>query len=134
MQIVVAAEKGFTRTSLNVNLRSAGYRATEAEPSCLFDVLAALRGTRPHLVVLDYEIPLCNCETLVRIIREDPILFMTPIFVVLSPKDSGAGDRMSRWEHVRILWKPLKVGDLLRAVREQFPTFSIDSSDRETAV
>jgi len=134
LKIVVAAEQGFTRTSLNVNLRSAGHRVTEAEPSCLFDVLAVLRATLPHLVVLDYEIPLCNCETLVRIIREDPILHMTPILVVLSPAETEARDRMSRWEQVRTLMKPLQVEAMLKAVHHPLSTFSIDSSDRETAV
>ena len=134
MKIVVAAENGFTRSSLNVNLRSAGYQVTEAEPACLLDVMSVLREELPHLVVLDYEIPLCNCETLVRIIREDPILCRTPIILVAAGTDDAPVARMTRWDQVRTLKKPLQVGALLRTVREQFPTFSIDSSDRESAV
>jgi len=47
MKIVVVAESGFTRTSLNVNLRSAGYEVVETEPTCLLDVLQVLRETLP---------------------------------------------------------------------------------------
>jgi len=55
MKIVVVGESGFTRSSINVNLRSAGYDLTEADPACLFDVLAVLRDVLPHLVVVDQD-------------------------------------------------------------------------------
>ena len=32
VKIVVVGESGFTRSSINVNLRSAGYSVTEADP------------------------------------------------------------------------------------------------------
>ncbi|MDR3672786.1 MAG: hypothetical protein P4L36_18215 [Holophaga sp.] len=127
MKIVLVAESGFTRSSINVNLRSAGYEITEADPTSLADVLTVMREVLPHLVVLDYEIPLCHCETVVRIVREDPVLAKTPLLVVVDSMRMEAVDRMSRWEQVRFLQKPLQVETLLQAVHHQFPTFSNNS-------
>jgi len=129
LKIVLVAESGFTRSSVNVNLRSAGYSVLEAEPTCLADVLTVMRQVLPQLVVMDYDIPVCQCETVVRIIREDPILARTPILLVVESLDFDPVRRMLRWEQVRCLEKPLQVEALLQAVREQFPTFSTDSSD-----
>jgi len=134
VKIVIAAENGFIRSSINVNLRSAGYQVTEAEPGGLLEVLTVLRNELPHLVVLEYELSLCSCETLVRIIREDPILFTVPLLLILDPLAGDAEERMSRWDHVQILMKPIQVGVLLETVRHFFPDYSIDSSDRESAV
>ena len=127
MKIVVVAESGFTRTSLNVNLRSAGYEVVEIEPTCLLDVLQVLRETLPHLVALDYEIPRCCCETTVRIIREDPILAMTPLLLLHQGREPEAMERMARWERVRFLQRPLQVEALLQAVRAIHPAISISS-------
>jgi len=127
MKIVVVAESGFTRTSLNVNLRSEGHEVVEAEPSCLLDVLQVLRETLPHLVALDCEIPRCCCETTVRIIREDPILTMTPLLLLHQGREPEAMERMARWERVSFLQRPLQVEALLQAVRAILPSFSISS-------
>jgi len=134
VKIVLVAENGFTRSSINVNLRSAGHDVTEAEPTCLADVVTVMREVLPHLVVMDYDIPVCHCETVVRIVREDPILARTPILLVVESLNLEAVERMERWEQVRCLAKPLQVEALLQAVRDQFPTFNIHSSDTDRAV
>jgi len=131
LKIVLVAESDFTRSSVNVNLRSAGYSVIEAEPTCLADVLTVMRQVLPQLVVMDYDIPVCQCETVVRIIREDPILARTPILLVVESLDFDPVRRMLRWEQVRCLEKPLQVEALLQAVRDPFPTFSIRSSDSD---
>jgi DNA-binding NtrC family response regulator len=127
VKIVLVAESGFTRSSVNVNLRSAGHEVTEAEPTSLTSVLMVMREVLPHLVVMDYEIPLCHCETVVRIVREDPILSRTPMLVIVDSMRIDGVDRMSRWEQLRFLQKPLQVEALLQAVQDQFPTLSTNS-------
>ena len=134
MKIVLAAASGFIRSSVHVNLRSSGCAVTEAEPHCLFNVLAVMREVMPHLAVIDHEIPCCNCETLVRSVREDPMLAGTPMLVIVDSTDSDPVERMGRWAQVRFLEKPLQVEVLLQAVRDQFPTFNISSSDWDPAV
>ena len=86
-----------------------------------------LRETLPHLVALDYEIPRCCCETTVRIIREDPILAMTPLLLLHQGREPEAMERMARWERVRFLQRPLQVEALLQAVRAIHPAISISS-------
>lgn len=134
MKVVLVAENGFIRSSVHVNLRSAGHAVTEAEPTCLYDVLAVMREEVPHLVILDYEIPSCHCETLVRIVREDPILAMTPILLIVESTGSAAAERMGRWDQVQFLQKPLQVDVLLQAARVPFPALSARTSDWDPAV
>jgi len=116
MRIVIVAEAGFIHSTLWTHLKSAGCQVTSAPPRCLLDVLTVMRRMLPHLAVLDYEIPRCNCETLVRIVREGPILARTPLIVLHHPHDRAAAERMGRWDEVRLMEKPLRVRRLLDAV------------------
>jgi DNA-binding response OmpR family regulator len=121
VKIVLAAENGFMRTSVQVNLLAAGYEVTGVVPSCLYDVLVCLREVLPRLVILDHDIPRCNCETVVRIIREDPVLAGTPVLVILERWESEGVERMSRWHKVGFLQKPLQVDALILAVQDGPP-------------
>jgi len=134
MKIVVVGESGFTRSSINVNLRSAGYDLTEADPACLFDVLAVLRDVLPHLVVVDQDMASCSSETLIRIIREDPVLATTPILLIVPYPESGEAERIHGWGRVRIMEKPLKVEALLQAVQDLFPDSRRRALERLAAV
>ena len=130
----MVGENGFTRSSINVNLRSAGHAVTEADPVCLFDVLAVIREVLPHLVVVDHDIPSCNCETLIRIVREDPVLAMTPILLIVPHAGNREAERILGWGQVRIMEKPLQVEALLQTVQEPFSGFRADSLDHLAAV
>ena len=127
MKIVLVSEMGFTRTSAHVNLRSAGHEITEADPSCLLDVLAVMRDIMPHLIILDHDLPRCNCETTVRIIREDPVLGGTPILVFTDRRAAVANLRMRRWPLIATLEKPFQVETLLKAVLAPLHTFTAGS-------
>jgi CheY-like chemotaxis protein len=120
VKIVVVGESGFTRSSINVNLRSAGYSVTEADPVCLFDVLAVMREVEPNLVVVDHDMSSCNCETLIRIIREDPVLAATPILLIVPSPGNEETERILNWSRVRIMEKPLQVEALLQTVQDHF--------------
>jgi len=117
VKIALVAENGFMRTSIQVNIQSEGYEFTGLEPYTLYDVLARLRDVHPHLVILDQDIPRCNCETLVRSIREDPVLAPTPILVILEQAEDPSVSRMRRWRRVAFLPRPLQVEALLEAVQ-----------------
>ena len=132
MKIVIVAEPGFTRTSANVNLRVNGFAITEAEPTCLLDVLVVLREVLPNLAVIDYEIPLCNCETMVRIVREDPILCGMPLLLLVERWASEGVERMKRWPQVFFMEKPLQVEALVQAVQERLPAFRTLSLDPDS--
>jgi len=119
VKIVLVAESGFTRTAAHVNLQAAGHQVTPAEPACLLDVLVIMRDVLPNLIILDQDLPRCDCETTVRIIREDPVLAGTPILVLKDRADSEAVVRMGRWRQVNFLDKPLRVEALLQVVPAQ---------------
>jgi response regulator RpfG family c-di-GMP phosphodiesterase len=124
VKVVVVGESGFTRSSINVNLRSDGYSVTEVDPICLFDVLAVMREVEPHLVVVDHDMPSCNCETLIRIIREDPVLATTPVLLIVPCPGSEETERILNWDRVRIMEKPLQVEALLQEVQHHFTGFT----------
>jgi len=134
VKVVVVGESGFTRSSINVNLRSAGYAVTEAEPACLFDVLAVMREVLPDLMVVDHDMASCSSETLVRIIREDPVLGETPILLIVPYPESAETERIQDWGRVRIMEKPLQVEALLQAVQDPFIGSRAWSMDRLSAV
>jgi two-component system cell cycle response regulator DivK len=116
VKIVVVAENGFMRSSIHVNLLSSGHEVSMAEPTGLLDVLGALREAQPHLVVLDYLIPQCHSETVIRTIREDPILAGTPILLIFEDLGSLQLERLKGWGRMTFLPKPVQVAPFLQAV------------------
>ena len=117
VNIVVVAKNGFTRSCISVHLRSDGHVLTEAEPTCLLDVLTIMREAIPQAVILDQEMPECPWETVVRCIREDPLLSGTPILLVGDPEQQEAAARLGRWGHLRFMVKPIQAEALLQDVR-----------------
>lgn len=89
----------------------------DVEPTSLFEVLQAIHARRPALVITDYEMPLCNGETVIRGIREDPILKDTPVLVLSSHREAELVERLSHWGLVAYVLKPIKPEDLVETVR-----------------
>ena len=118
MSILVIDDSGFMRSLMRMSLQSAGYTVEEVDPTSLFDVLQALHRVRPDLLITDYEMPKCNGETLVRAVREDRVLKGTPIMVVSSHRDEVLIERLSHWNLVGYLTKPLTPETIVARVKE----------------
>ena len=121
MQIVVVAESVYLRTSLRVNLDPAGYRVMEAEPSSILEVLEVLRATLPGLAVVDLDLmPRCSGETLIRVIREDPVLRDTPLMVMVSHEHEAILRRLRPWGALSCMKKPFHADELVAMVNHRF--------------
>ncbi len=75
-------------------LVEAGHQVLAVNPLSLFDVLKATREFMPDAVITDYHMPGCSAESLVRALREDPLLEKVKILVHTSHRDDEAVKRM----------------------------------------
>ena len=106
MNIVIVDDDRIHRTVLRVELTRAGHRVIEVQPSSVLDVLAILREQGPDLLVADYEMPHCNGESLIRAVREDPVLKDMRILMVSAHCDPELVERLGRWDLCGYLVKP----------------------------
>jgi CheY-like chemotaxis protein len=118
MRIAVVDDSRLMRTFVRVHLQSAGHHVVEVEPSSTYEVLRQLREDRPDLLVADYEMPCCNGETLIRFIREDPVLAGTRVLVVSAHSEADLVERLSRQALCGYLVKPITPESLTRAVED----------------
>jgi CheY-like chemotaxis protein len=116
MKIMVVDDSKLMRTFLRVHLMGAGHQVVEIDPLDTFEVLKSLRLERPDLLITDYEMPSCNGETLVRFVREDPVLKDTRILVVSAHSNSQLVTRLGRQRLCGYLVKPISPEALLRSV------------------
>lgn len=83
-------------------------------------MLEALHTHRPALVITDYEMPLCNGETIIRSIREDSAIKNTAVMVLTSHREADLVERLSHWELAGYVLKPIKPEDLVDTVQRYF--------------
>lgn len=101
------------RLPIRQALERVGHRVWEPEPTSIFDVMASLRAGRPDLVITDLEMPGCPGVSLIRSIREDPVLGDTPILVVSSHSDDEMILGLSRQNIQGFLVKPVRARQVL---------------------
>lgn len=92
----------------------------EVEPASLFDVLEAIHTHRPALVITDYEMPLCSGETILRAIREDAAIRDTSVLILTSHREAELVERLSRWNLVGYVLKPIAPKSLVDSVHQFF--------------
>jgi CheY-like chemotaxis protein len=93
-KIIVVDDSKLARDIVAKALAEAGHDVQVVEPLSVFDVLKAIRETKPHLVVTDYNMPHVKAETLVRVLREDPYLPDLKVMVLSANHDSEAVSSM----------------------------------------
>lgn len=92
----------------------------EVDPESLFDVLEAIHTHHPTLIITDYEMPSCNGESVLRAIREDPALQATPVIVLTAHREADLVGRLSRWNLVAYVLKPIRPEELVDKVKRYF--------------
>lgn len=91
--ILVVDDSRFARGYLSGLLNEAGFETRECEPTSVFDLLSSLRAEPVDLLITDYEMPGCNGESLLRAIREDPVLKGLKVMMLTSHRE---GDLIKR--------------------------------------
>lgn len=120
LDILIIDDSKYIRAFARIHLQEAGYAATEVEPTSLFTVLEAIHTHRPALVITDYEMPLCNGETVLRSIREDTAIRDTPVMIMTSHREAELVERLSRWNLVGYVLKPIAPEGLVDTVHRFF--------------
>ncbi len=118
-RIVIVDDSKYIRTFVNSVLSNAGYQVTAVEPSSIFDVLSAIVEAKPDLVITDYEMPECNGESLLRLMREDWTFREVPVMVFSAHGEKELVERLSAWDLTGYLLKPIRPEELVRKVDEQ---------------
>jgi CheY-like chemotaxis protein len=93
-RILVVDDSSIARSFTTRVLGEKGHEARTVDPRSCFDVLQAARDFRPDLVITDYRMPHCSAETLVRSLREDPLLGEIPIMVFTAHHEQEVVDTM----------------------------------------
>jgi len=94
---------------LRLTLETAGYQVVEASHGG--EALAAIRATRPSLVVTDLMMPVMDGRELIRHVREEPETADLPIMLLSANPDHASGADL-------VMRKPFNPRDLTRAIEE----------------
>ena len=93
-RIAIIDDSKLVRDLISRSLDEAGHQVLAVNPASLFDVLKAAREFKPDAVITDYHMPNCSAESLVRALREDPLLELVKILVLTAHRDDDAVKRM----------------------------------------
>lgn len=113
-RIFVIDDVKMCRLPAKYALIAAGHEVEEPEPTCVFDLMCAMRQDRPDLVITDLEMPGCSGLSLIRMMREDPVLKNIPILVVSVHREDTILAGLSQLDIQGFLIKPVDVRRLVQ--------------------
>lgn len=117
-RIAIVDDSRLIRAFVAGVLRAQGHETVEVEPTSLFEVLKVLRETPVDLLVVDFIMPECPGESLVRACREDVALRDLPILMVSAHRDDHSLMRMKQMGISGFLFKPVDGPALVAKVAE----------------
>ncbi|HQL49366.1 MAG: Chemotaxis protein CheY [Acidobacteria bacterium ADurb.Bin340] len=120
-RIAIVDDSRLARTFALTVLRKAGHDAFEIDPLSIFEVLKVLREAPPRILIMDYLMPGCPGNSLVRACREDPVLEAMKVVVCTAHRDEDVKERLDRLGVSAFLHKPLDPAALLELVESLAP-------------
>lgn len=117
-RIAIVDDSRLARAFAAAALRAKGHEVVEIEPNSLFEILRVLRETPVDLLVMDFLMPECPGETLVRACREDAALRDQPILILSAHRDDDSLVRMQQMGISGFLLKPVEASALAAKVAE----------------
>jgi len=117
-RIAIVDDSRLVRAFAAAALRAKGHEAVEVEPTSLFEVLKVLRESPVDLMLVDFLMPECPGESLVRAVREDAVLRDLPILVVSAHRDDATLQNMQQLGISGFLLKPVDAATLVAKVTE----------------
>ena len=106
--IAIVDDSRLARTFAATCLRKSGHEIVEIDPISIFEVLKILRENPPQLLLMDYLMPGCPGNSLVRACREDQILKEIPILILTAHRDEEVRARLERMGRLGFLHKPFE--------------------------
>jgi two-component system chemotaxis response regulator CheY len=117
-RIAIVDDSRLVRAFAAGALRAKGHETVEVEPTSLFEVLKVLRESPVDLLVVDFLMPECPGESLVRAVREDAVLRDLPILVVSAHRDDTILLSLQQLGISGFLLKPVDAATLAAKVAE----------------
>ncbi|MBP1770969.1 MAG: response regulator [Holophagaceae bacterium] len=117
-RIAIVDDSRLARAFAAAALRAKGHEVVEIEPNSLFEILRVLREAPVDLLVMDFLMPECPGETLVRACREDAALRDQPILILSAHRDDDSLMRMQQMGISGFLLKPVEASALAAKVAE----------------
>jgi CheY-like chemotaxis protein len=117
-RIAIVDDSRLARVFAAGALRAAGHEPVEVNPVSLFEVLKVLRDDPVDLLVMDFLMPECPGESLVRACREDAALRDLPILVLSAHRDETTLVRLQLLRISGFMLKPLDPPTLVAKVAE----------------
>jgi len=115
-KIMIVDDSRLARTYAAACLAKEGHEVLEVEPTSIFDVLKAVKESRPDLLVMDFLMPNCPGHSLARGCREDPDLQSLPVLVLTAHRDDAVTGHLLGMGISQVLFKPLEPRALTDAV------------------
>jgi len=79
-RLLIAEDDEFSRDMLRRRLEKAGYETVTATNGK--EAVSVARESHPDLILMDLDMPVMDGRTAIRLLRNDPHLFRTPIIVL----------------------------------------------------
>ena len=117
-RIAIVDDSRLVRAFAAGALRAKEHEVVEVEPTSLFEVLKVMRETPVDLMIVDFLMPECPGESLVRACREDTVLRELPILVVSAHRDDTILQSMQQLGISGFLLKPVDAPTLVAKVAE----------------
>jgi len=117
-RIAIVDDSRLVRAFAAGALRAQGHETVEVDPKSLFEVLKVLHESPVDLLVVDFLMPECPGESLVRAVREDADLRNLPILVVSAHRDEVMLQNLQQLGISGFLLKPVDGSTLVAKVAE----------------
>ena len=115
-RIMIVDDSRLARTFTATCLRRQGHEVEEVEPTSIFDVLKAVKDSRPDLLIMDFLMPGCPGTSLARVCHEDPELRSMRVLMLTAHRDEEVSLRVQNLGVSEVMYKPFEPQALVAAV------------------
>jgi len=120
-KIVIVDDSRLARTFTASVLKKLGHTVEEVDPTSIFDVLKALKESRPELLIMDFLMPNCPGTSLARVCHEDADLCDMKTIVLTAHHDDDVTNRLIAMGVSEVLFKPVDAKELASKVPRFLP-------------
>lgn len=117
-RIAVVDDSRLARTFAMAALKGKGHEVIDIDPTSLFGVLEILKDKVPDAMVVDWLMPLCPAQSLLRACRDDLVLQHMRIVVLTAHRDDEVLGRLERFGVTHVLLKPVAPEALVALVND----------------
>lgn len=117
-RIAIVDDSRLARTFAAAALKGQGHESIDIDPTSLFGVLESLKEEKPDAMVVDWLMPLCPAQSLIRACREDEALQGMRIVVLTAHRDDEVLGRLERFGVSHVLLKPVAPEALAALVKD----------------